>query len=118
MNKKGYSLLEIIISITIFSIFIASITTAFFTYIDIDKKNNIITIERINIVSNLELFLSSKSYNEKNINKITLIKKEGLKEFPKEIICIEKEEKSSKSKEKFKAFIKLKDKNKYNNFGE
>lgn len=106
MNNKGYSLLEIIVGITIFSIFAASITVAFSTYTDISKKNNIIANERINIVSSLEKFLSTKDYDANSVEIITLIKENGFDELPSEIICIEKEEKSDKSNESLKAFIK------------
>ncbi len=110
MNKNGYSLLEIIVAITIFSIFATSITIAFSTYTDISKKNNIVAIERISIVSNLEKFLSTKTYDDKTTKKVTLVKEEGFKELPAEIFCIEKEETSNKSNESLKAFIKEKNK--------
>ncbi len=110
MNKKGYSLLEIIVAITIFSIFATSITLAFSTYTDISKKNNIIANKRLEIVSALEQFLSSKAYNEKIDTKVTLVKKEGLEEIPEEIICIQREEKNNQSEESFKAFVRLEDK--------
>lgn len=110
MNKKGYSLLEIIVSITIFSIFATSITLAFSTYTDVSKKNNIIANKRIEIVSSLEQFLASKNYNDKTDTKITLVKKDGLDEMPNDIICIQRECKNNQSKESFKAFVSLKDK--------
>ncbi len=110
MNNKGYSLLEIIVAITIFSIFIAGITISFSTYTEVSKRNNIISIERIDLVSKLEKFLATKEYDEKFDNKITLIKSEGFNGFAKEIICIEKQEKSEKSGETFKAFVKINDK--------
>ncbi|WP_317367571.1 prepilin-type N-terminal cleavage/methylation domain-containing protein [uncultured Tyzzerella sp.] len=110
MNKQGYSLLEIIVAITIFSIFAVAITIAFSTYTDISKNNNIIATERIEIVSNLEKFLSNKDVKDENLSNITLVKKEGLKDLPKEIACLQKEQISEKSNEKLKAFIKKPDK--------
>lgn len=106
MNKNGYSLLEILIGITIFSIFATSITLAFSTYTKISQKNNIIANERVEIISNLEQFLASKQYNQKEVKKIALVKKEGLKEMPSKIECIEKTVQSKKTDESFKAFIK------------
>ena len=97
-------------AVTIFSVFTLGITIAFSTYIDVSRQNNIIATERIEIVSNLEKFLSEKNIQDKSLTNITLVKEEGFKDLPKEIYCLQKEEKSDKSNENFKAFIKKPDK--------
>lgn len=111
IDKKGFTLLEIIIGVTIFSIFIAGITISFSTYIKISEKNNILAIERINIISNLEKFLTNKNYDINKDKKSKLIITNGFEKLPKEIEIFEKEIKSNKSNESMKAFVKSKEKN-------
>lgn len=105
-NKKGYSFLEIIIAITIFSIFSTSIVAAFHTYSSVSKKNNLISFERMKIVSKLEQFLASEKYDKLKDRKTKLIIKSGFKELGKEIKIFERIEKSDKTNEAMKAFIR------------
>lgn len=112
IDKKGYSLLEIIVGITIFSIFSASIALAFSTYTEVSNKNNLIAFERVKIISKLEEFLATGKYDKNKDKKSKLIIEKGFKEISKEIEIFEREEISDKSKETMKAFVKSNEKNK------
>lgn len=106
IDNKGFTLLEIIIGISIFSIFILGITLSFSTYTKLSNQNNLLTIERIKIVSNLEEFLSNENYDVKKDKKSKLIITSGFKKLPKEIEIFEREIKSKKTNESMKAFVK------------
>lgn len=104
MKKKGFTLLETIISITIFSIFAVAIVLSFEMYIKISKMNNISAYERVEMVSNLEKFLAHKDI-KKSDTKITLVNKNITKDFPQKIYCVQRKETADDGKETLKAFV-------------